>query len=125
MKNKKNKMTGLEIDVQSQLRKLTRRSKIKVEYEPIYLPYVVTAYYRPDFVVDFPNGRRLIIEAKGWFRREDMVKMRKVKEANPDLDIRMLFQKNNKATKTMTYVDWCAKYGFPCAVGKVPKEWLA
>lgn len=123
-KRNKNKMSTLEKDVLSQLRKLTRRSKTRVEYESEYLPYVTRAYYLPDFVVHRADGSVLYIEAKGWFRKEDMVKMRNVKEAHPELDIRILFQKNNKATKTMTYVDWCHKYGFPCAVGTVPKEWL-
>jgi hypothetical protein len=54
--------------------------------------------------------------------------MKAVKEANPDLDIRIIFQsphnKINKRSKT-TYSMWAEKNGFPwCAYYAIPVDWL-
>ena len=78
--------------------------------------------YTPDFV--FPNG--LIVEAKGHFTSKDRTKMVEVKKENPDLNIRMLFMRDNFITKNkaMTYSQWCVKNGFLCAFMKVPEEWI-
>jgi hypothetical protein len=52
--------------------------------------------------------------------------MRAVKRCHPDLDIRFVFQQNKKCRKggKMTYTDWAKRYGFPCAVGEIPKSWF-
>jgi len=54
--------------------------------------------------------------------------MKAVKAANPDLDIRFVFQtpynKIYKGSKT-TYAKWADKHGFPwCAFHSIPIEWL-
>lgn len=49
--------------------------------------------------------------------------MRLVKEQNPELDIRLVFQNDGKVGKRMRYSDWADKYGFPFAIGRVPKDW--
>ena len=90
----------------------------------VKLPYTQEATYRPDFVL--PNG--IMIEVKGWFSPEDRRKMKAVKEAFPDADIRIVFggkasQKCYKGSD-MTYADWCNKYGFPYAEKELPLEWL-
>ena len=105
------------------------KQKPKVEYESTKLRYVVpvrNGFYLPDFVITFPDGRIRFIEAKGYFRAQDRTKMKLVKEANPDLDIRLLFVRDNKIHKDgkLTYSGWAIKYGFPWSVGNVPKEWL-
>jgi hypothetical protein len=56
--------------------------------------------------------------------------MAAVIEQNPDLDIRMLFMRNNPITKTSKtkYSDWCDKRGIKyhiSANGSVPEEWIA
>lgn len=69
----------------------------------------------------------MIIEAKGVLSREEREKLQWIKKHNPDADIRLVFQRNNKLTKrarSMRYTDWAAKHGFPSAVGSVPQEWL-
>lgn len=87
------------------------------------IPYSENHNYIPDFVL--PNG--IVIEAKGYFPPEDRVKMRAVKESNPDLDIRIVFlrakSKLDKNAK-MTYGEWADKYGFPYADRHIPLEWL-
>lgn len=93
----------------------------RVQYEPLKLRYTLDCIYTPDFQVD---GTDVIIETKGYFRPKDMRIMRAVKECNPDLDIRMLFQANNKYSKRMRYSDWAERYGFKYAIGRVPKDWF-
>lgn len=87
------------------------------------IPYVEKHNYIPDFKL--PNG--ILIEAKGYFPREDRVKMAAVKASNPDLDIRFVFQnasrKLDKNAKS-TYGEWADKYGFPWANKHLPVEWM-
>jgi len=66
------------------------------------------------------------IEVKGYLRPEDRTKMLAAIEANPGLDLRLLFSKDNvlrKGSKTK-YSDWCNKHGIKYAIGTVPKEWF-
>ena len=81
-----------------------------------------TGWYTPDFFLD--NG--VIIESKGRFTAADRRKMVAVKEHHPDLDIKLLFMRNNRIHKNSqtTYVDWCDKHGYDCAVKEVPDAWL-
>ena len=112
------------------------------EYETITLPYgqkIPSAEckdcgsynvrkrrrYTPDFIVLRPSSP-LYIEVKGRFPSTDRTKMAAVKECYPDLDIRMLFMRNNSTgeTRHKTYGGWCDNMGFDWAVGQVPKEWM-
>lgn len=82
-----------------------------------------TGWYTPDF---FLHSGTLIIETKGRFTAADRRKMLAVKESHPDLNIKMLFMRDNKIHKrsTTTYTQWCADNGYDCAVGHVPEEWI-
>lgn len=113
---------GFEPLVYDQLKK----SKVKVTYEESRLPYVTYHNYVPDFEVSTRSGVTYFLEVKGYFRTADQVKMKAVKAANPNADIRLIFQKDNKVNKfsKMYYSDWAKKYGFPYAIGEIPKEWL-
>ena len=98
---------------------------VKYEYERDVIVWVQPAQtrkYTPDFFL--PNG--IIIEAKGKWTIEDRKKMVNVIEQNPDLDIRMLFQFDNKLNKRakMRYSSWCERRDIPYAIGKIPEEWL-
>lgn len=97
--------------------------KISFKYESQKLQYKLEKQYVPDFSLD--NG--IIIESKGYFRQADRAKMVAVKKANPQLDIRFVFQKDKpcygKRSKMM-YSDWCKKYSFPYSIGSVPKSWF-
>ena len=79
--------------------------------------------YTPDFIL--PNG--IIIESKGRFVPEDRKKHLRVREQNPDLDIRFVFSnsrnKIRKGSKT-TYAMWCDKNNFLYADKRIPDEWI-
>jgi hypothetical protein len=126
--------SGLEVRVRKDL----DARGIEYGYETVTLAYVKLScphckeaadmgQYTPDFIIPRKKGKRLIIESKGYFDASDRSKMVKVKAANPDEDIRLLFQRDQKITKTSktTYTSWAAKKGFICAIGdKVPEAWL-
>jgi len=114
-----------EVGIYKQLKNLTSRKKISVGYEDHKIEYSITADYIPDFTLEFSDGRRIFIESKGWLRPEDKKKMKLVKQQYPDLDIRLLFQKNNRFPRSKTtYGMWADKLGYKWAVGEVPKEWI-
>jgi hypothetical protein len=72
---------------------------VKYEYESTKVPYVLQCNYTPDFLL--PNG--VYLETKGHLTDEDRRKMKAVKAANPDLDVRFVFQSPfNKIYKTTT-----------------------
>ena len=92
------------------------------QYEACRIPYSLECHYVPDYIL--PNG--IVIEAKGHFTSADRRKMRAVKAAHPDLEIRMVFgratNKLNKTSRT-TYWKWCETKGFPWANKSIPTEW--
>jgi hypothetical protein len=97
---------------------------VKYEYESTKVPYILQCNYTPDFLL--PNG--VYLETKGQLTEEDRRKMKAVKAANPELDIRFVFQapfnKIYKGSKT-TYAKWAEKHGFLwCAFHSIPIEWL-
>lgn len=100
--------------------------KKRTTYEGMKIKYALARTYIPDFVVERTDGSTLIIEAKGYLRPSDRSKMIAVKERNPTLDIRIVFAYDNKLNKNSNtrYTEWAKKNGFPCAVGKVPPNWL-
>lgn len=112
--------SGLEVKIADLLSSLG----VTYEYESTKIPYVLQCNYTPDFLL--PNG--IYLEAKGQLTEEDRRKMKAVKAANPDLDIRFVFQspynKIYKGSKT-TYAKWCEKHGFPyCSYQNIPIHWL-
>lgn len=77
--------------------------------------------YTPDFIL--PNG--VIIEVKGKFTAAMRTIMLNVIKWNPDLDIRMCFQRDNKihsGSKTH-YSDWCKQHNIQYCIGKIPSSW--
>lgn len=78
--------------------------------------------YTPDFTL--ANGVR--IEGKGRFTPSDRTKLLAVKEAHPNLDLRLVFGCNNKLNKKSKerYFDWAEKHGFKYSLREVPKEWV-
>jgi hypothetical protein len=98
-------------------------------YESEKLRYTKPAtqkLYTPDFVLR--SGARVIyVEAKGYFPSADRTKMLAVKASNPDLDIRLLFQRATntlRKTSTTSYAAWAERHGFPWAEGMIPRAWL-
>lgn len=80
--------------------------------------------YTPDFIIPRAGHSTLYVEAKGRLPSTDRSKMRDVKKAWPDLDIRFLFQRRSKVEMTKL-INWCEKNGFACHFeDKVPEHWL-
>ena len=109
--------------LEEQVADLLDEMKIEYQYESEKIPYMIEANYIPDFKVG-----DIYFETKGYFPPDQGRKMKAVKSANPDLDIRIIFQsphnKINKRSKT-TYSMWAEKNGFPwCAYYAIPVDWL-
>ena len=97
---------------------------VSFQYESEKLGYTIEHSYTPDFVL--PNYTYL--EAKGYWSPADRRKILNVKKANPEIDLRMVFQspynKINKKSKT-TYAQWCEKHDIPwSSYQNIPIDWL-
>ena len=71
---------------------LLEELNVDYEYESEKLSYVIEAKYIPDFKIG-----DVYLEAKGFFPSDQSRKMKAVIKANPELDIRIIFQ--NPLTK--------------------------
>lgn len=114
--------SGLEEQISTQL----KQKGVDGEYEKHTIKYTKPATnhkYTPDFKL--PNG--VFVETKGRFVLADRQKHTLIKEQNPSLDIRFVFQnskgKIRKGSKT-TYADWCEKHGFQYADKEIPQAWI-
>ena len=97
---------------------------VSFQYESEKLGYTIEHHYTPDFVL--PNYTYL--ETKGYWDASDRRKILAVKKANPEIDLRMVFQSPyntiSKKSKT-TYAKWCEKHDIPwTAYHNIPLEWL-
>lgn len=97
-----------------------------VDYEPQtpVIAYNTPARYIPD--LRLPGD--IFVECKGYFDGRARAKMLRVKKQNPNLDIRMLFQRANnrisKSPNSLTYWQWAEKHNFPWSEGEcIPEEW--
>ena len=121
MKKKTSKYrSGLEEKVANLLEGLG----VSYEYESKRVPYTIQHHYCPDFIL--PN--HVLLETKGYWDAADRRKIKAVKQDNPDLDLRMVFQapfnKISKKSKT-TYAQWCDKHDIPwTSFHNIPIEWL-
>ena len=104
---------------------------IEFEYEKEHIIWIEpekVRKYNPDYFVYRRDGSLIVVEAKGRWTAEDRKKICFVTEQNPDLDLRMLFERDNtlsKSPKSKKYTEWCAMKGIKCAVGRaVPQRWL-
>lgn len=116
--------TEVRSGFEAKLLKQLKATKTKFGYESTKIKYVVperVATYTPDFVLK--NG--IIIEAKGKFTSADRKKMILVRDQNPELDIRLVFMRDNKISKVSktTYSMWSEKNGFDYAIGEIPESW--
>lgn len=115
-----------EVRIYKDIKALTSQDKVKIEYESEEIPYTITRYYVPDFVLTWKDGHKVYIETKGYLRKEDADKMIAIKKQHPDLDIRILFEKDNRVSSRhkMRYSDWAKKHGYLCAFKDIPEDWL-
>lgn len=99
------------------------RAGAPFDYESLKLTYTRECVYTPDFIL--PNG--IVIECKGYWVPSDRTKHLRVRENNPDIDIRFIFQNAHntlsKKSKT-TYAQWCDKHNFKWAHNRIPQEWI-
>jgi predicted nuclease of restriction endonuclease-like RecB superfamily len=105
-------------EFEKKLWRKAKRAKCKVEYEPERIPYILSGYYIPDFVLDTPLGK-VYVEAKGYFRPEAKRKLVAVKKQHPELDLRIVFY-----TERTAYIKWATRHGFRYAIGTIPADWL-
>lgn len=113
----------LEQKVADQLHK----AGVKFGYETLKLSFVIperTARYTPDF-----ECGPIILESKGYFRKAaDRQRLIQVKESNPGLDLRLVFQDASKPIykgSPTSYAKWAQDHGFPWAdKGTVPQKWI-
>jgi len=113
--------SGLEDVISEDLKK----RGVDFGYETVKIKWqlIESKTYTPDFIL--PNG--IIIESKGRFVPDDRKKHLKVREQNPELDIRFVFSnsrnKIRKGSKT-TYAMWCEKNNFLYADKRIPDKWI-
>ena len=97
---------------------------IKYDYETVKIAYTIPHNYFPDFIL--PNG--VILECKGYWDAADRRKIKSVKEQNPDIDLRMVFQSpfNTISKKSnTTYAQWCERLDIPwTSFQNIPLDWL-
>lgn len=101
-------------------------SGVPVEYEQVTVPYTRPAKKRK-YLADLSFKKsNILIEAKGRLTKEGRDKLIDIKRSNPDLDLRIVFQRDNKLTRRSRtkYSQWAEKQGIPWAIGRVPQEWI-
>jgi hypothetical protein len=122
----------LETEYRSRLeRKIANQLQaegVAFEYEGFKVDYIVPqrkAKYLPDFPV---AGRTILLEGKGYMDADDRKKLINIRESNPGIDIRLVFERaQNKIHKKSptTYAKWCDSHGFLwCDKGTIPPEWI-
>lgn len=94
--------------------------KNNVLYEPSQFSYTTEHFYTPDFRVKdrYNGGRYHYIEAKGYLRPDHRRILAAVKD-QCDIDLRLVFQKNQKLYKgsQSRYSDWAESRGFQHCIG--------
>lgn len=88
---------------------------VDVEYEPSKFSYTTSHSYTPDFLITSVGDTKFFIETKGYFKGRDRALAIAMRECNPTLDIRFVFQNpENRITakSSTTYGEWCTKHGF-------------
>ncbi len=82
-----------------------------------------SALYLPDFVL---TDSGIILEVKGHLTSADRSKYIRIKECNPGIDIRFVFDRaTNRLSKTSktTYAQWAEKHGFLWCEKIIPPTW--
>jgi hypothetical protein len=117
----------LEYNVYRYLKQQAKEHKFKIGYETEKLEYVLVKNYVPDFVLTFPDGRKVYLEAKGYLRGEDRAKLLAVKDRHPELDLHLVFSKDNRLNKRARsrYSDWAKRHKIPHAISTIPVDWLS
>lgn len=122
----KKKRSGLE----DKFAEYLRSQNIHYDYESVSVKYKIskTKIYKPDFPLQCKyKDKVILIETKGWFDAKDRQKILYVLESNPGIDLRLVFERDNKLNKKSNtrYSDWAKKNGIKYHVGiGLPEEWI-
>lgn len=119
-----------------------RRSKLELKFEDILKESLADYSYETQilnytipeskhkYIVDFSTSNGIAWEVKGWLSdHQERQKYLLVKQQNPNVDLRFVFDNINKlcgGTK-YTHKTWCEKNGFQyCSVKDVDiiKQWV-
>jgi hypothetical protein len=109
--------------LEERLAKSLENKGVPFLYEPESYEYTLVSRYKPDF--HLPNG--VIIESKGFFPPSDRRKTLAIIKQYPDLDLRFVFQTDQKLSKKskLTYGSWCDKHSILwCVYPHIPDDWL-
>jgi predicted nuclease of restriction endonuclease-like RecB superfamily len=89
-----------------------------VAYEPQKFDYTTKHVYVPDFRITDGDGV-FFVESKGYLRPDNRRTMLAVRDQHPALDLRLLFQRNQKlGSRSKTrYSDWAEQHGFSYCIG--------
>jgi len=93
-------------------------------YEPEKYVVKVDVTYNPDWTI-YKNGKKLVIEGKGYFRDEDRKKVLAFSEQyGSEVFYHIVFERDNPIYKgsKFKYSDWCNKHGISYSVKSLPKE---
>jgi len=104
-----------------------KRKRIDFDYESDNIPYVIEHKYKTDFSLNKKDGGIMYVETKGYLKSQDRRKYLAVKECNPDIDLRFVFQNaSNKIRKgsSTTYGMWASKSGFKWSEKTIPADWI-
>jgi len=114
---------------EEKIAKILRKNSIKFKYEAEVLEYELPAKVRkywPDFKI--PKGLSFVyIEFKGRFSSTDRKKLLAVRNYNPGIDLRIIFEQDRRFSKSSEtyYSDWTKHHGFKYHVGiNVPQNWI-
>lgn len=118
--------SGLEGLASDFLRTREKKFGYRTAYETELIPYHIESRYKPDFILTFASGHKRYIETKGYLDNNARRKMEAIKRLYPELDLRILFEKEQPIRKgvKLTYCGWAKKIGFIHAVKDIPEDWL-
>lgn len=122
-------MAAFRSKFEQQIANWFKQRNINAEYEPCKIGYTIPASYHtytPDWSL---NQRNIYYEAKGKLDVATRQKMTHIKNSNPGLTFRIIFQNPSvkiRKNAKMTYGEWATKMGFEwCDFRKgIPKQWL-
>jgi hypothetical protein len=84
-------------------------------------------YQQRTYTSDFKLATTGIeLEVKGRLTSADRSKILLIVKQNPSLDLRLVFQYDNKLSKTnsMRYSEWATKHDIPYCIKEIPDSWL-
>lgn len=93
-----------------------QKARLNFSYETDHCKYQYDPQkYIVDFTIPISAHEKIFIEYKGKLDSPTRKKMRAIKKSNPDMDLRIVFEKpNNKLYRgaKMRYWEWAERWGF-------------